>query len=397
MTRILFVDEEPQSLDELQSLRRYRREWDVVFAQDSRAALTVVERGSFDIVVSDIRMTGVGGVELLRRVKEVQPGTVRIVLSKPIDRSEAARALPVAHQFLSKPCDLLLLQSALHRASELRRIFKHKSIHEVAGGIDKLPSVSDIYWELTSALASQQTSSEDIAEIIQKDPSMCARLLQIVNSAFFGLARCVTSIPEAIAYVGTEVLGGLILQQQLFASVQMISIDGFSLEEFQEHSLRTAKLAKKLIGSPRLADQAFTSALLHDIGKMLIAYSCPDGFAKVVEERRRSGRPAHVVEEDLLGITHAEVGGYLLGIWGLPLPIVESVAFHHSPSLCVNAECEMLAAVHVADVASKEGSGPSGTATSDELDAVFLKRARLTNVRTRGLALRDSEPGSRPK
>jgi putative nucleotidyltransferase with HDIG domain len=397
MTRILFVDEQPQFLDELQQLRRYRREWEFDFAHGSRAALNKIENARFDVVVSDIRMTGMDGVELLRRVKEVQPGTVRIILSPPVESSEAARALPVAHQFLRKPCELLILQNALHRASELRRVFNHKIIQDIAGGIDELPSVSDIYWELTRALASRQTSSQDIAEIIQKDPAMCAKLLQIVNSAFFGLARNVTSISEAIAYVGTEVLRGLMLQQQLFASVQTISIDGFSLDRFQEHSLRTAKLARKLVGSARSADEAFTAALLHDIGKMLIALRCPAGFAEAIELQRRSGRPSHVVEKEVLGIGHAEVGGYLLGIWGVPLSLVETVAFHHDPSLCVNAECEVLAAVHVADAVGAEDLPPDGALARCDLDASFLKRPGLTNIRERGWALRVSLLGGRTK
>ena len=389
MTRILVLDEEPRFREDLLQLHGYQ-EWEIVLACNLRAALDLIERIPFDIVASDVQLTDADGVEFLRRVKELQPCAVRIVLSHPLESAQAARTLSVAHQCVSKPCDSLVLKSVLRRAIELRRIFNQKAIMEIAGGIDKLPSVSDTYWELTRALASRQTSSEDIAQIIQKDTAMSAKLLQIVNSGFFGLARRVTSVAEAIAYVGTDLLRGLMLQEQLFASVQMMSIDGFSLEKFQQHALLVAKLAKKLVGSSQQGEEAFTAALLHDIGKLLIAFCCQDGFEHVIEEQRRSNRPVDIIEKELLGVTHAEVGGYLLGLWGLPLSIVESVAFHHSPMLCVNAECELLAAVHVADALSKmDQAEEDGPITGGEWDDAFLGRLELAGVRARGLALRN--------
>jgi HD-like signal output (HDOD) protein len=393
MTRILFVDEDPDCMAQLEELRRYHRDWQLSFASSAHAALAELERAPVDVVVSDLELAGADGAELLKRVKECHPQTVRIALSASTDSSLIARALPVSHQFISKPCDFITLQNLLHRTSELRRVFAHAAAHEFVGFIDKLPSVPDVYWELSRALASRYTGSAEIAGIIERDPAMCSRLLQIVNSAFFGLARCITSIPEAVAYVGTEVLRGLMLQQLVFASMQDVSVEGFSIERFQQHSLQVAKLAKPLVATPKLAHEAFTAGLIHDIGRVVIAFTDPKRYGAVLRETRRSNRPLHVVEKEMLGTCHAEVGAYLLGVWGLPLSIVETVAFHHQPVLCVNADCEVLAAVHVADALCDIDANAQDAALVQRMDTDFLNRAGLTNIRSRALGLAHVAPG----
>jgi HD-like signal output (HDOD) protein len=393
MTRILFVDEDTDCLAQLEELRRYHREWQLSFAAGAYAAFVEIERAPVDVVVSDLKLAGMDGVDFLRRVKERHPQTIRIALASPSESARIARALPVTHQFLAKPCEVLTLQNVIHRTCELRRVFAHAAAHDFVGVIERLPSVPDVYWELSRALASRHSSTTEIAGIIERDPAMCLRLLQIVNSAFFGLARCITSIAEAVAYVGTEILRGLMLQQVVFASMQEIAVDGFSIERFQRRSLQTAKLAKPLVANPRLANEAFTAGLIHDIGQMVLALRDPKRYAAVIRESNGSNRQLHVVEKEMLGTCHAEVGAYLLGVWGLPLSIVETVAFHHQPVLCVNADCEVLAAVHVADALCDIAAEPPDDSIAPRMDTEFLNRAGLTNIRSRALSLAAATPG----
>lgn len=392
MKRVLFVDDEQQILDGLQNLlRKQRREWDMVFALGAPAALLELEKSAFDVVVSDMRMPGMDGAGLLLRVKELSPATARIILSGHAERDAVVRVLPVAHQFLSKPCDAATLRSVIDRACGFQKLFEDKAILQVVGKFDKFPPVPDIYWELTSLLARPDTGIGDIAKVVERDPAMCVRLLQIVNSSFFGLAQRMSSIQQAVNYLGMELLKALVLTANLFGTEGVKDIPGFSMARFQQRSLATARLAKRLVGNSARTEEAFTAGMVHDIGQILIASSFPDRFAEIAAEVERSRTPVYQVERAILGITHAEVGGYLLGVWGLPLPIVEAVAFHHDPGRSVGEDRMLLAVVHAAD-ALADCVSDVATPRDNELDMAFLERAGLANELPRWRSLAGKDP-----
>jgi len=153
---------------------------------------------------------------------------------------------------------------------------------------------------------------------------------------------------------------------------------GFSLDRFQDHSLRCARLAKAFLKDSPRAEDAFTAGLVHDIGKLIIAKNLTRQFHEVVDEVRRSDprQPLHAVERAHIGMSHGELGAYLLGVWGLPAPVVEAAAFHHFPGAVSQGPCEVLAAVHVADALLDSSCSGEGDLPSDErLDLAFLERA----------------------
>jgi DNA-binding NtrC family response regulator len=154
MKHILFVDDEQQILDGLKDLlRKQRKQWTMVFALGGEAALRELQQQPFDVVVSDMRMPGMDGATLLTRVKELYPSSARIILSGHAERDSIVRALPVAHQFLNKPCDAALLRMVVERACELQRLLQNEKIRCLIGKLDKLPSVPHTYWELTRVAA----------------------------------------------------------------------------------------------------------------------------------------------------------------------------------------------------------------------------------------------------
>jgi HD-like signal output (HDOD) protein len=330
LKRILFVDDEPAVLEGLRNLlRKQRRIWKMTFALGGKAALEELEQAPFDVVVSDMRMPGMDGAELLRRVKELYPGVARVVLSGHADQEMVARALPVAQQYLSKPCDGEVLRGVIERVCQLQGLVAGTVVRDIVGRLDKLPSIPETYTLLTRAIEDPSARTEDIAKIVQRDPAMSAKVLQLVNSAYFGLSRPLSSVAQAISYLGLDLLKGLALTLNVFAATEARPPVGLSFEKLQQTSIMTARVAKFMVGDPKEGEAAFTAGLLHDIGRMILALTQPARFGEIVKVTRESGLPFHQVERELLGATHAQVGGYLLGVWGLPLPIVEAVAYHH--------------------------------------------------------------------
>ncbi|MBI3450408.1 MAG: HDOD domain-containing protein [Acidobacteria bacterium] len=375
--RILFVDDESAVLDGLRNLlRKDRSRWDMVFACGGSEALAELRKAEFDIVVSDMRMPGMDGAELLTKVKAEHPGAARIVLSGHAEREAILRALPVAHQFLSKPCDVQVLRSAIERTCDLHRLIQDEKIRAVVGNVERLPSVSRTYRDLADVAANPAAGIADVAEIVQRDPAISVKVLQMVNSAYFGVAQSVTSIRQACNYLGLELLKGIALTTQIFSVMEAKPVEGFSLERLQTYSLQTARLAKRFLADSKLAEEAFTAALVHDIGRIIIALGLPGEFASIAREVRTSGRPFHLVEEATLGVTHAEVGAYLLGVWGLPFSIVECVAYHHRPGALGEGPCGVLAAVHAADaLVDTTCTGETLAPIEERLDVAFLDRA----------------------
>ncbi|MFO0746956.1 MAG: response regulator [Myxococcota bacterium] len=333
MKRVLFVDDEQAVLDGLANLlRKQRKVWEMEFACGPFVALELLEQREFDVVVSDMRMPRMDGATLLRHVKEKQPAAVRVVLSGHSERDMVMRALAVAHQFVSKPCEADTLKSIIERTCALQATLTDPNIRELAGSIDRLPPVPGLYLELSAAIDRESTSAKDIAAIAERDPAMCAKVLQLANSAFFGRARHLTSTAQAVSFLGVEVLRGLALSAGIFASaIELSDIGGFSLEDAQVHALQTALLAREL--APReLREEAFTAGLVHDIGKVVLAMGAPSRLEAALTRARQGNTFLHEAEMELFGTTHAEVGAYLLGMWGLPCSIVEAVAFHHRKS-----------------------------------------------------------------
>jgi HD-like signal output (HDOD) protein len=373
-TRVLFVDDEPSILDGLRNvLRRQRHDWDMVFAVGADAALDELAREPADVVVSDMCMPGMDGAALLEQVRDLYPGTARIVLSGHAERDAIVRALPVAHQYLSKPFEADQLIAIISRTTSLHAHLADPVLRGMIAGLDRLPSAPLVYLEMTRAAAQPNSTIDDISEIVERDPALVAKVLQVVNSAYFGLRRELTSIREAVQYLGADILKGLALGGQVFGTAKIKPFEGFSLEGLQQHSLHTARMARRLVGGQRGLDDVFTAAIVHDVGQIVLAAGQREQFAEVRRRARAERRAYHEVEQEAFGASHAGVGAYLLGMWGLPFPIVEAAAYHHTPRLVPAGERRLLAAVHLAD-ALVSAADPDAAAPGAEhrLDIGFL-------------------------
>jgi HD-like signal output (HDOD) protein len=376
MKRILFVDDEPQVLDALRALLRPKRSrWDMKFVESGEQALAELDRAPFDVIVSDMRMPGMDGATLLRTVQDRHPGIVRIVHSAYAEMEMAMRAVPVAHQFLAKPCDAGVLENTVERACGLQALIRDDAVRAIVGGLRSLPALPRVHFELTRLLADENSGVADVARVVERDPTMVAKVLQLVNSSFVGLGRRVTSVEQAIAYLGTRLLKDLTLVAHVFGHGG--SRTGSGVETIQRHSLLVGTIARQMAGTDRrLSEDAFIAGVLHDIGKLILASERPQQFIALTDRARETHRPLFEVEREALGATHAELGGYLLGIWGLPYPIIEAAANHHAPGRVVpNPGLDVLGAVAIANVLHHEVSAARGTGTEAfaELDATYVR------------------------
>jgi len=385
MKRILFVDDEPHLLDGLQRmLRPQRKEWHMSFANGGEEALALLETGVFDVIVTDMRMPGMDGARLLEHVQERHPSVVRIVLSGHVEMEAALRVAPVAHQFLSKPCDPEKLRAAIERACDCRAKLNDEAIRRVIGAVGRLPSLPATCASLLSAVQDPDVDIARVGKIIELDVGLTAKVLQLVNSAFFGLRNEVTNVRAALNSLGLDTLKQLVLSVEILRTFQPPPSYGSWLVDFEAHCRLVAQIAARLPMRHGLASTAMVAALLHDTGKLVLATHLSAQFEMALRTAFEERLPLYTVEEELTGTNHAQVGAYLLELWGLPEAIVDAARRHHQPvaGQQPGPGLTILAATHVADALAhelKENLPPEGNSGFSLLDMDYVGALGMTD------------------
>lgn len=353
---ILFVDDEQHLLDGLRrSLRGQRKAWDMVFVPSGEEALNLLSEKHFDVVVTDMRMPGMSGAELLEQVSDRYPDMVRLILSGHSEEASILQAVPFAHQFLSKPCDVELIKRVITRSLKLKALVGDPHIQTLVSQIRSLPTLPKLYLELTELLRSDRVSVERMGEVISQDPVMVSKILQMVNSAFFGVGRQISSPVQAATLLGTETLKGLVLSAGIFMQfdVETLKIGGFTLEAMHDHSLKVSRLARAIAETTGLdktgLEESLLGGLLHDIGKLILVQSMPEQYLDYHRQLVECKGDMVEIERQVFNADHGRVGAYLLGLWALSEPLVEAVAYHHDPMESEHFAPSPLLAVHVAD------------------------------------------------
>ena len=374
--RILFVDDEAMILQGLQRmLRSMRGEWDMEFVESAEAALRLLAHKPFDVIVSDMRMPGMNGAELLTEVMKRHPTTVRLILSGYADKDLILKCVGSTHQYLAKPCDTASLKATIARASNLEDSFRNERLKSLVCQMKQLPSVPTLYTQVVKKTSRDETSVEEIGALISRDIAMTAQVLKLTNSAFFGLHQQFSNPEEAVAYLGLDTIKSLVLSLHAFSQFEKTVTGSFKIEALWSHSLQVASMAKriyKLEGQdPKAAEEAFTAGLLHDIGKLVLAINMPKEYA-AASDLAHSGMELPSAEHKIFGFNHADVGGYLIGLWGLPVPVVEAVALHHNPSRATQPAFSPLTGVHAANVLEWERSHSANGTPGPQVDSNYL-------------------------
>jgi putative nucleotidyltransferase with HDIG domain len=353
MNRVLLVDDEPNIVQGLSRMMRcVRDEYETRYALSGAEALRIMAEWPADVIVSDMRMPGMNGVELLNRIAAEYPEAVRLILSGHTDREVIMQSAVVAHQFLSKPCDAQTLVHTLRRAASVRSLLREPAIRNAVGRTMQLPCLSSTYDNLMVVLGTAGCSANDVAGVVSKDVVLTAKVMQLVNSGFFGAARRVDSIVDAITCLGIDVIRALVATIEAFDGFKA-TFDDAQIRGVFHHSLRVAELAKNIAAFEGLsiADQedALLAGMLHDIGKLILARAYPDRYAEALLTDGELW-PDQALERYTIGASQAEVGAYLLGLWGFQIHVVEAVAFHDRPDACRAPVFSLTTIIHAANI-----------------------------------------------
>ena len=347
---ILFVDDDQLVLSGISRSADDFPDWEFDFADSSTAALNKLRAKSFDAIISDMLMPGLDGPQLLEVVSQEMPTVLRFMLTGNIRDAQVLRVVSLVHQMIPKPSDLEHIYAVVERACRLRDLLTDPQLVGIITGIKALPSVPALYRQLTQELQSHDPNPQRVGAVIAQDSAMTAKILQLVNSAFFGLAARVSSPQRAVSILGLNTIKSLVLGIDVFAGYRGLRNLPISVDALWLHSVLVSNLSYLIARSLKLGaaeqEEARVSGILHDVGKLLQLH-IPDFFQRVVPDAQ--GLISVQSEYTALGTSHAEMGGYLLGIWGLPNSIVEVVTFHHKPADLLIQKPGLVTALHLAN------------------------------------------------
>jgi HD-like signal output (HDOD) protein len=364
--------------------------WECHFVADAPAALALLAKQPFDVLVANMAMPGKTGAELLREARESRPDSeahaniLGFIIGDVADQAVIINSIGGPHQFIRRPIQPARLVLNLKRGLSLDTWLATDHLRKLVPKLRRLPSLPSTYFNLLKEIESDNFTTQSIGAVISRDPVVTVRLLQMVNSAAFALAHKVTDPVDAVSLLGIETVKSLVMGLQVFSQSDAAREAGLSLEILWEHSLLVAKFAQQITlkqtGDVRLAGDAFTAGLLHDVGRIVIASNLPKEYAAIIARARENSRPLHEEEAATLQVDHAEVGAYLLGLWGLPVEIVEATGGHHAPGQTAFAsEFTLLGAVHAANVFAHETGGQTDGLCLPNLDLEYFKTIQLEN------------------
>ncbi len=350
---ILFIDTDKSQLKNLENnLSSINKRWTIHFASTADEAMAHLRTCPFDVIASDFCVEGFQGSELLDEIKKRQPGSIRFIISETINSENCLQYIGYAHQFVTKPYEPSELISLIKKSLRLKNIFLNERAAKGVASIEDLPSLPDLYITLEKELRKEDVIISDIGKLIGQDVGMTAGLLKLVNSPFFGLYSKVTKPEQAATLLGLDNLKGLVLGIHLFNSTKEVNID-FSIKDLGLHCQYTALMGRAIIkaegGSNELAEHTFLAGFMHDIGKLVLATSYTEEYATILSIVRGENMPIQEAERDILGFTHAEVGAYLLAIWGFDEDIIEAIYCHHEPQRLGSTDLSPAVAIHVAN------------------------------------------------
>lgn len=379
MKKILFVDSDPRlAVGLAQLLAGLGEGFETRQVQSAREALASLETSPCDIIVAALGLPEINGGELLARMRQHHPRTVRLLLSEPRQRELAARYAGEVHQLLPRNSSSQALLNALLRGAALHDVLTSERLMQLVGNLKSLPSMPGLYLSLIEAMKDPNSTVESLGGIIAQDIGMTARVLQIVNSAVFGLREKITNPGQAATFLGLDTLRSLVLSVGVFSQFEQGEIEEFSVQETWQHSLEVAAFARAILVSERCdkkqLEEGALAGMMHDCGKLVLASNRAKRLRAATLIAQRDGLDRTDTERRIFGASHAGLGAYLLCEWGMPSTVIEAVCFHHTPSLCREQDFSLVTAVHAANCIAESGDldGPGGPIAG--LDADYLER-----------------------
>lgn len=345
--RILFVDDEKQIL---RALRRLfvQSDYEVSFANSAKEALEILEKNEIELLITDIRMPEMDGFELLREVKANYPLTLRVALSGYTDNNKVFNALEdnLAKIYLFKPWDNRELLNIIDQLFELESLLKNKNLLNLINNVDKLPTVPNLYTELSN-LVEKDANVDQISKKIEEDQSIASRVLRVANSAFYGAKT--GSISQAIMYIGLINVKNIVLSNAIFTSFTGNSQIKDMLWNHVNISNKLMNIIYQKCLNKKVPNMYASAGLLHDVGRVIMLQFFDNEFEEVVNRVKKEKLQIHQLEQNILGVDHQKIGAYLLNWWEIPTPIVESAMYHHDPLNENIINKELVQVVHISN------------------------------------------------
>ena len=381
--RILFADDQQKNVADLRQMAKgLGQDWESEIVESGTQALAALGRECFDVVVSELTISDIDGVQLLKKAKELCPGSVRLILSEQADRELVLRATKYAHQIIPKPIEPIAFRKVVENSLGLHKILDNQTMRERLANVESLPSPPKLYNELVSELQSETSSMQNIADLVSQDVSITAKMLQLVNSAYFGMATHIESPQHAVSLLGLDTLQSLVLAVGVFDQFEDPKFPGFSIDSIYDHSMAVGANSRNLANclglQKRESEDSLMAGMLHDVGKLVLLKHFQPELKEALELASEQSIPLHEAEKEVLGVTHSEIGAHLLSLWGLQDSILEAVALHPSPKNAMNPMVNVLTAVHIAYALDQDSDRGDQNEDHTALDMQYLKELDLS-------------------
>jgi HD-like signal output (HDOD) protein len=241
-----------------------------------------------------------------------------------------------------------------------------------------LPEIPSIVFELNEVISNPLSTADQMAQVINKSPSLTAQLLRIVNSSFYGLPARVERVSLAVTLIGTRELSALAMGISIMSLFKKIPSRLLNMQLFLQHSLACGIVSRLLAAhrTMRQTEQMFTSGLLHDLGRLITFIYFPDEILACMVRAGRNSVTLSAAEAELFGCHHGRIGRHMLHQWRLPVSLENNVCFHHEPMEAPDPAAAAL--IHVADLlVNALGIGSSGERCVPPLDPAAWEASGL--------------------
>ncbi|MBN2282065.1 MAG: HDOD domain-containing protein [Candidatus Marinimicrobia bacterium] len=330
--RIIFVDSEKEMLNSIKRVfYPMRKQWTISLFDNADDALKMIETDVVDVLFSDFKLVGMSGLELFDRVRTFSPTTLRIALTGAGYVEPNQKSVKLIHQYLQKPCELKTIKEVIEKADQLQKLLENENLSKIISQVDTLPSLPTIYNEINEKIDLPETSAREIGEIVARDMSMSVKMLQLVNSSFFGLRNKISNPIDAVLMLGLNTVKSLVLSIKIFKKLSE-GVDAKMAQNLWNHSLSVGTNNKKIAQIEGLSNKEqydyFSNGMLLDLGKLFFLAYFPSESKHVVEISKKQKISILQAEKEIFGSTSHHVGAYLMAIWGLPGSLIFSCAFN---------------------------------------------------------------------
>ncbi len=325
-------------------------EYEIFTAASGNEALEILTVEKIDMVITDMRMPEMNGYQLLQKVKELHPSSLRIILSGYAEKNTILEALQknIAKLYILKPWENDKLIRLVDQLFETENILRDSNLLGLINNVDDLPTLKNSYFHIMD-LIDNDADITKISGAIERDHSITTKILHIINSAFYEVKT--GSVQQAIAYLGLATIRNILLATAIVDSFNMRDRYGTRLEILWRHAFICSKIVnviyEKLLVR-KLSEHEVSAGLLHNIGIVLLLTLYPEKYIEIFHRAEQEQQSLLQMEQKFLNVTHQQTGGYLLRWWGLPQPIIEAALYHHTPFAPGIIHHELICAVNIA-------------------------------------------------